>query len=165
MRRSCELRLADLQVETARQLSILRKKNDGLLRENDQLRDQAASATADLAAGMNRQSQERQRLERELLAARREQQETGEAAETRLGELTARLRSLEARNRELEAGGREAAYLKKAAVREAEENLQRLEEENSALRQEVRLMRQDFKGQGQKITLFDIQFFCCCIPR
>jgi hypothetical protein len=35
MRRACDLNLSDLQVESARQLSILRRKNDSLGREND----------------------------------------------------------------------------------------------------------------------------------
>ena len=37
-RRSGDIRLADLQLEAARQLSVLRSKNDSLGRENDQLR-------------------------------------------------------------------------------------------------------------------------------
>jgi hypothetical protein len=54
MRRSCDSQLCDLQVETARQLSMLRKRNDGLVKENDQLRGEAAAAAADLAIAADR---------------------------------------------------------------------------------------------------------------
>ena len=141
-RRSGDIRLADLQLEAARQLSVLRSKNDSLGRENDQLRVASVRTASDMAAS----AADRSRLEQELIAANRGRLEATQAAEMRLSELEATLRSLEANNRELEAAGREAGKLRQAAVMEVEEAVRRLEEENGRLRREQRLIKQDVKG-------------------
>ncbi len=143
MRRACDLNLSDLQVETARQLSVLRRKNDSFGRENDQLRVQAGTAASELSAAGERQRHELNELERQLQASKREREEEVHALEARLGELAAKLQCLEAKNRELEAGGRDAAKVRQAAVSGLEAAVSGLEEENRGLRQEVRMRRQD----------------------
>jgi chromosome segregation ATPase len=143
MRRACDLNLSDLQVENARQLSVLRRKNDSLGRENDQLRIQAGTAASELSAASERQRHELSELERRLEASKRERVEEVHALEARLGELAAKLQCLEAKNIELEAGGRDAVKVRQAAVSGLEAAVSGLEEENRGLRQEVRLRRQD----------------------